>query len=96
MGLRGFEALAFVSFVAVLLVISLVTTIASLFIIYKLRLIPSKEAITFAHDSVVFHGDTDLDRVYLSQNQINGNISVVDVMIIGVFCHDMKNSHFTA
>jgi hypothetical protein len=73
MGMRGTEALLFLSLIALVLVVSMLTTIASLVIIVKLRLFPNMELMTFTRDShVLFHGDTDLDRVHLYNNQIRG------------------------
>lgn len=73
MNVRGTEALVLVSVVIGLLVLSLLTTITSLFIIAKLRLVPGAESITFDKDSnIVFHGETDLDRVHLYKNVIRG------------------------
>ncbi|RWS18127.1 sarcoglycan-like protein [Leptotrombidium deliense] len=76
-GIRGFEAILFVSVVGIVFVISLLTTIASLTIIYKLRLFPSMESVTFTeNDEVLFHGDAQLNRIHLRKNRINGVKSI--------------------
>ena len=70
--MKGFEAIGFVSFVVVVLVISLLTTITNLILIYKLKLFPEMELMAFINENVLFKGNVDLDRILLSKNQING------------------------
>lgn len=72
--MKGLEAIGFVSFVVLILVISILTTITNLTIIYKLRLFPDMELMTFINENVLFHGDVDLDKVLLSKSQINGSL----------------------
>lgn len=74
-GMRGLEAIAFVTFILVVLIISILTTITNLAIIYKLKLIPNMELITFVNDNILFHGPVDLDKMYLYKNQIEGNFN---------------------
>lgn len=62
-----------VSVIVGLLFLSLMTTITSIFIIVKLRLIPGSESLTFTEDnSIVFNGETDFDRIHLYKNVIRG------------------------
>lgn len=70
--MRGFEAIGFVLFVVVILAISIMTTITNLAIIYKLRLFPSYELMTFVSNNIVLNGKADLDKIHLANNQIKG------------------------
>ena len=65
--MKGLEAVGFVSFVVLILVISILTTITNLIIIYKLKLFPDMELMTFINENVLFHGDVDLDKVLLGR-----------------------------
>ena len=75
--MKGFEAIGFVSFVVVVLIISLLTTITNVTLIYKLKLFPEMELMAFINENVLFKGDVDLDRIFLSKNQINGNLNKI-------------------
>jgi len=81
-GIKGLEAIGFVSFVVLILVISILTTITNLTIIYKLRLFPDMEFMTFINENVLFHGDVDLDKVLLSKSQINGVSTISGDLIL--------------
>ena len=74
--MRGIEAIGFVSFVVLVLIISLLTTITNLTLIYKLRLFPDMQLMTFVNENIIFKGDVDLDKVLLSKSQINGNVII--------------------
>ncbi|KAI1305918.1 Beta-sarcoglycan [Halotydeus destructor] len=70
---KGTEAFVLVSLVVGLFVLSLLTTVISLFIVIKLRLVPGSETITFSKDgNVVFNGETNLNKIHLYQNKIKG------------------------
>ena len=75
--MKGFEAIGFVSFVVLVLIISLLTTITNLTLIYKLKLFPEMEIMSFVNENVVFKGNIDLDQILLSKNQINGLFSQI-------------------
>ena len=75
--MKGFEAIGFVSFVVLVLIISLLTTITNLTLIYKLKLFPEMEIMSFVNENVVFKGNIDLDEILLSKNQINGLFSQI-------------------
>jgi len=80
--MKGLEAVGFVSFVVLILVISILTTITNLIIIYKLKLFPDMELMTFINENVLFHGDVDLDKVLLSKSQINGISTISGDLIL--------------
>ncbi|CAG2113075.1 unnamed protein product [Medioppia subpectinata] len=80
--MKGLEAIGFVSFVILILVISILTTITNLIIIYKLKLFPDMELMTFINENVLFHGEVDLDRVLLSKSQINGISTISGDLIL--------------
>lgn len=66
------ETYSLVSLIVVLLIISILTAIANVIIIYKLRLVPGFEFFTFNSDSVVIHKDAYIERVLLAKNRIHG------------------------
>lgn len=69
----GTEAFIVVSLVIGLFLVSLVTTITCLFIIFKLQLFPGSELITFdSQNNVIFRTNIDLNKVHLNQNVIRG------------------------
>ena len=73
MNVRGTEAFVLVSVIVGLLILSVITTIISLFIVIKLRLAPGSESITFSKDgNIIFNGESDLDRVHLYKNVLKG------------------------
>ena len=66
------ETFGFVTLIVLLLIVSLVTIITNVVIIYKLRLIPGFSFFDFAEDRVVFHKDAYIDRIQLAKNKISG------------------------
>lgn len=69
----GTEAFIVMSLVMGLFLVSLVTTVTCLFIIFKLQLFPGSELITFdSQNNVLFRTNTDLNNIHLSENIIRG------------------------
>lgn len=71
-----------VSLHVVLLMLSILTTIGNLTIVYKLKLLTSNRLIEFtSSDDAIFNGKVDLSHIYLSKNEVQnlskltGNIS---------------------
>jgi len=65
------EAFILVSLVIGLVLVSVITSLASFYLIFKLNLFPGKEMISFdSNGRVIFNQNVDLNRIHLTNNGI--------------------------
>ena len=79
---HGTEAFFLIWLIVLLLVVSILTTGASVFLMIKLRLFPGLETIVFKEDgSVVFNHGVEMDTLHLATNAISG-VQVIEGNIL--------------